>query len=309
MWSVRTTRNIALRPSIAVVPPARPANHILIAASTKQTGRDTAFHFYSPLHDPPPVPTPEQLRYWGNQLNTTLFNEIKPDLSGPPLAGIYAKEAAKANHGDVQAAVTLFKGLTYREVDTGGSLDTEQELNAVIGRMQETQTDRDGAPTNNLAAAITDVQQQYHYCAGLAAIDNPVTIDHWARLASQSDDPATLAWSAPAASQPSVKEADTTTPEQIQKKSQSMVNRAAQAGVARAWLEKWAGYRNGDGGYPADPVRAYASLYTEYMLTKSPMLAYQIWKLSQQLNSLQVEEGETIAHNNYQRIQAREKIQ
>lgn len=311
VWSLQASRNSVRRSSIAAVPQAQPVSQDLIASSTTQTEKASPFHFYSPLRDPPPSATPEQLRQWERKLNTTLNNEIKPNLAGPPLANIYAEEAAEANHGDVQAATTLFKGLAYCARETQGPLDNAQELNDTVERMRYSHTDRWGARTANLTAAIAHVQQQYHYCAGLTThVENRYTISHWARLADQSGDPTVLAWTEVYRDPGLIlKTEDMSAPareayfQKIAERNQNITKRSAQAGVAQAWWYMWAGYRDGTGGYPIDPVRAYASLYTEYMLTKSPALAYQIWQQSKHLDPLQIQEGEALAHQNYQRIQ------
>ncbi len=314
VWSIRTKNNAPASP-IAAIPQAQPVSQALIASSTKQTGKGSTFHFYSPLHDPPPIATRKQLWQWELELRTTLINEIKPDLGGPPLASAYAKEAAKANHGDMQAATTLFDGLAYCARETRGSLDNEQELNRTIEHMRETQTDRDGLHTANLAADIAHVQQQYHYCAGLTAAENIYNMGHWARLAAQGGNPATLVWSVGyydmkrgAGSFARPKDMSITawkaSIHKARERDQIVINRAAQAGVPTAWMYMSMGYRLGSMGYPINPTREYASLYTEYMLTKSPFLAYQIWQQSQRLNPLQVQEGESLAHRYYQRIQS-----
>src|SRR5487761_932721 len=107
LWFMRASRNNAPLPSVAAIPQTQPSSKALILPSTKQTANGSAFHFYSPLHDPPPVATADQLQHWHTALRTALINEIKPDLNGPPLASIYNDEAADANKGDVQAATTL----------------------------------------------------------------------------------------------------------------------------------------------------------------------------------------------------------
>lgn len=315
LWFMRASRNNAPLPSVAAIPQTQPSSKALIVPSTKQTANGSAFHFYSPLHDPPPVATADQLQHWHTALRTALINEIKPDLNGPPLASIYNDEAADANKGDVQAATTLFDGLAYCARETRGSLNNEQELNRTIEHMRETQTDRDGLHTANLAADIAHVQQQYHYCAGLTAAENIYNIGHWARLAVQGSNPATLVWSVGyydmkrgAGSFARPKNVSITawkaSIHKARERDQIVINRAAQAGVPTAWIYMAMGYRNGSMGYPINPTREYASLYTAYMLTKSPDLAYQIWQQSQQLNPQQIQEGETLAHQSYQRIQS-----
>ena len=79
VWSIRTKNNAPASP-IAAIPQAQPVSQALIASSTKQTGKGSTFHFYSPLHDPPPIATRKQLWQWELELRTTLINEIKPDL-------------------------------------------------------------------------------------------------------------------------------------------------------------------------------------------------------------------------------------
>ena len=170
LWSMRASRNSAPPSSIAAVPQAQPASQPLVASLTKQTGKGKAFHFYSPLHDPPPLATQDQLDHWRAALHTTLLNDIKPNLADPRLASVYEEEANKANKGDVQAAKALFDGLTYCQADTEGTLDTKQALDHTLERMRATNTDRDGLHTDNLAAAIADVKQQYSYCAGLRKV-------------------------------------------------------------------------------------------------------------------------------------------
>ena len=311
VWSIRTKNNAPASP-IAAIPQAQPVSQALIASSTKQTGKGTTFHFYSPLHDPPPVATQDQLDHWRAALHTTLLNDIKPNLAGPRLASVYEEEANKANKDDVQAAKALFDGLTYCQADTEETLDTKQALDHTLERMRATNTDRDGLHTDNLVAAIADVKQQYSYCAGLSKLENMSTIDHWAGLAVKSGDPATLVWAEGHVgkiyfARPKTMSIPTWDAyiKHAQARNRTWTKIGEQTGVAEAWFASWAGYRDGSGGYPFNSVRAYASLYTEYMLTKSPDLAHQIWQQSQHLNPLQLQEGEALARRNYKMISAK----
>lgn len=216
-----------------------------------------------------------------------------PNITGSPLASTYRLEASKANGGDAQAAADLFKGLYYCSEETFASLNNKDQLNNTIANMQVTYEDRWGGTTDNLSAAVAKVRQQYHYCAGISMTERS-EIGHWASLASKTQNPDILAHAWPYIA---MQDFGLHTASELLDKRQQMIDLAANAGVPVAWQYKSEMYTTN--GLPA---KAYASLYTEYLLTQSPYLAYKLWELSQQLTPLQVQDAEARATENYQKI-------
>lgn len=145
------------------------------------------------------------------------------------------------------------------------------------------------------------------YCAGLPQPVQP-DLNRWARIAIRSGNPVTIYKAKNHAILAFRKEFH---PPKFQIPKFFFMNaakHAAQAGLAIAWAQlNWA-YEHGTNGIPIDPTRAFASLYTEYMLTKSPALAYQIWQSSQdEFNPEEIERGEKLAHRAYRDIRQGKK--
>lgn len=267
--------------------------------ATSSTAKSQS-HFYSPLRDPPPIPKPGELSKWADAYAALLHKGINPDMTTGPLASIYEEEAAKASKGDLQAAAKLFKGLLYCDFEPPPS--SQQEVDEKIRYMTDTHTDADGKPTNNLDAAIARVREEHAYCAGLTESEKG-TVTHWGWLAAQGRDPAIMAYAV--AYHPPPSSFDPATIQQFRATLRSMVNAAARAGSPVAWNELYQGYYAGALSYPVDPVKAYATLYTQYMLTRSQYVAYEVWKASQRLSVAQIQAGEQLAQQYYKDVNSK----
>lgn len=273
---------------------SRPAE--TISGATQPASEEPGRHLYSPLSDPPPASTPDQLETWSASLNAILLRGMMPDFSGPRLADIFDETASKAGNGNKKAAMTLFKGLLYC---ASTPIKSQNDVDNKIKLMTDTYTDADGNQSDDLNAAIATVNQRYRYCSGITE-DQSKSMSHWGWIAASSGDPVAQAWAAAYAPPPSAY--DSATIEKYRKQLRDMINTAADAGVPEAWVELEQGYLTGAYGYQVDPVKAYASLYTEYMLTNSDYLAYQIWKQSQGLSPQQIQQGEQLAQEFYGKI-------
>lgn len=272
------------------------SNRSTLIPAAKQAGDNSAFHFYSPLHDPPPPATPEQLKKWHEELDNLFLKKFTPDLNGPPLLSIYAMEAAKADNGDIQAGTALFKGLYYCRKESWGTIENREQLDRTITQMRETQTDRWAVPTANLSDSIAQTKAQYRYCAGSKSAALSGNLSSWAALAFRSSDP-NIAMHA--GLYMSGLDLGATTPLQLYEKQQEIIDGYAKLGVPYAWQLKWE-----TDGVNKRPEVAYTDLYTEYLLTRSSFLAYKVWKLSRQLSPLQIEHAELQAQKNYRQIQS-----
>ena len=235
------------------------------------------FHFYNPLRDPPPYATAKELRRWQHNFMTYILLQgggLNPNLSGPPLATVYASEAAQAQRGNTQAASQLLEGLVYC------SLVEEVTV------FQTPEGDR--------------------YCAGLPrSLYSYPSLNRWAPIAIRSGNPISMYVAANFAFKATY---DAAHPRSLPTFLMSVTKHAAQAGVVLAWAQLSSSYEHGVYGVPVDPTRAFASLYTEYMLTKSPALAHQIWQSSQgEFNPEEIARGMKIARRDYRDIREGKK--
>ena len=264
-----------------------------------------SFHYYDPLHDPPPSATPQQLKSWSQLTYRLTLESLRPDLSGPSLASLDKTEAALANQGNMRAATLLFKGFAYCSFDALALPADPLALKQKIARMNATREDMHRLPTSHLASAIARLKESYHFCLG-EPYPKPSTIEHWARIAAWGLNPRTmwvLAHTMP----------DTLTGKRKQtlamdaRMEQVITDRAARAGVAAAWFSWSKIYLHGWYGHRKNPTRAFAGLYTAYLLTRSPALAYRIWKESQgTITASEIQAGEAMARRNYREIRERQ---
>ncbi len=284
------------------------------------------FHFYDPLKDPPPYATPTELARWRGHLEDELQDEIlHPDLEGPPLVQEYRKLAGQANAGNIQAATTLFEGLAYCEDLVPKSFSGHLGRAAVrqlLTRMRATHTDPKGRPTSHLAQVVRRAQRSARYCRGTATLGifkashppedpDPPIIDHLARIAYTSDNPKTTFAVYQYAYGVFDKYVNATLKKlPVGKRTPFLrsflrqgAKTGAQAGVPDAWGFLYSYYRLGMTHLPVSPTHAFASLYTEYLLTRSRALAYQIGQLSQGVyNSEEIRQGMALAHRYYREL-------
>lgn len=230
------------------------------------------YHYYSPLTDPPPHATPEQLKVWSKQYRKKLYGDMVPNIgpNSPPLASIYQAETEKAMQGDTSAAMTLFKGLRYC---TGiySQLD--------IG-LSETKT-------RELAA----------YCKGVTSRQKDNWV-YWGWQAAQAGNPVAESLMATGAASQTMVGAKNV--REYRAVLRTMNDKAAQAGVLQAWDTMIGAYSGGGLGYPVSRVNSYASLYTAYMLTRSPYLEMAVWRRSLRFTPLEIAEAVERGRKNYQ---------
>ena len=278
-----------------------PNTHLGFAPRRASAG----FHYYNPLHDPPPSASPQQIKDWGIKLwNRFLTEGHRPDLSGPPLASLYKTEAALANQGNTRAATMLFKGFVYCSFHAHVLPADPLALKQKIARMNATREDMYHLHTSHLASAITRLNETYHFCLG-ETHPKQTTIEHWARIAAWSLNPRTMWGIMYSPGEPVLFGKDT--PAAAERTTLMITDRAARAGVASAWLDRSQMYLWGIYGHRKNPTRAFAELYTAYLLTRSPALAYRIWKVSQgQFTVHEIREGEAMARRNYREIRERQ---
>jgi hypothetical protein len=264
------------------------------------------FHYYNPLHDPPPSASPQQIKDWGIKLeNRFLTDGLQPDFSGPPLASLYKTEAALANQGNTRAATMLFKGLEYCVFHSLALPDNPPALKQKIAQMKATHEDMYHLHTSHLASAITRLNETYHFCLG-ETHPKQTTIEHWARIAAWSLNPRTMWAVMYSAGRPSVLFGKDT-PAAAERTTQMITDRAARAGLASAWISLSKIYLHGWYGHRKNPTRAFTELYTAYLLTRSPAMAYRIWKESQgAITASEIREGEAMARRNYREIRERQ---
>ena len=278
-----------------------PNTHLGLAPKRASAG----FHYYNPLHGPPPSATPQQIKRWGTKLWLRYGLEgHRPDLSGPPLASLYKTEAALANQGNTRAATMLFKGFVYCSFHARVLPADPLALKQKIVRMKATREDMYHLHTSHLASAITSLNETYHFCLG-ETHPKLTTIEHWARIAAWSLNPRTM-WGIMNSLGASVLfEKDTQA--EVGRTTQMITDRAARAGVTAAWVDWSQTYLFGMYGHRRHPTRAFAGLYTAYLLTRSPALAYEIWKESQgRFTASEIREGEAMARRNYREIRERQ---
>ena len=92
----------------------------------------------------------------------------------------------------------------------------------------------------------------------------------------------------------------------------TVTKRAAQSGMLSAWMSLGIDYQDGLHGISVNLTRSFASYYTVYLLTRSPYMANDIWKLSQgqYVNKFSPEEilrGKAIARRNFRELQEGKK--
>ncbi len=148
--------------------------------------------------------------------------------------------------------------------------------------------------------------RRHRYCAGLPpALDDQASLNRWAKIAIQSGNPVTL-YIATNYAYTSVLKEDP--PRSLSKFYRNVTKHAAQTGMPNAGDQLSTFYENGSSGVSVDPTRAFACLYTEYMLTKLPFLAYRAWWVSQnEFNPEEIARGMKIAHRYYREIQEGKK--
>ena len=266
-----------------------------------------SFHYYDPLHDPPPSATPQQLKSWSQLTYRLDLESIRPDLSGPSLASLDKTEAALANQGNMRAATLLFKGFAYCSLDALVLPADPLALKQKIARMNATREDMHRLPTSHLASAITRLKESYHFCLG-ESYQKLTTVVHWARIAAWSLNPRTM-WvlEHTVTGIMALTEKRKRTQAMDARMEQVIVDRAARAGVAAAWFSWSKIYLHGWYGHRRNPTRAFAGLYTAYLLTRSPALAYRIWKESQgTITASEIQAGEAMARRNYREIRERQ---
>ncbi len=283
------------------------------------------FHFYDPLKDPPPYATPTELARWRGHLEDELHNDIlRPDLEGPPLVQEYRKLAAQANAGNTQAATALFEGLAYCKYRVPKSFSGHLGRAAVrqlLTRMRATHTDPKGRPTSHLAQVVHRAQASVRYCQGASTLpgfesnrphdpDSPI-VDHFARIAYASGNPRVMYAAPRFALDPIAKYINTTEAKMPQKQRLRFLRRfllrrvlkpGVRDGIPNAWATLYSSYRIGM-FVPVSPTHAFASLYTEYLLTRSRALAYQIGQLSQGVyNPEEIRQGMALARKYYREL-------
>ena len=267
-----------------------------------------SFHYYDPLHDPPPSASPQQLKSWSQLTYRLTLESLRPDLSGPSLANLYKTEAALANQGNTQAASLLFKGFAHCSLDALALPADPLALKQKIARMNATREDMHRLPTSHLASAITRLKESYHFCLG-ETYPKLAMVVRWARIAAWSLNPRTM-WVLEHTG-PGGIVALTEKRKQTQamdaRMEQVIIDRAARAGVAAAWFSWSKIYLYGSYGHRKNPTRAFAELYTAYLLTRSPAMAYRIWKESQgTITASEIQAGEAMARRNYREIRERQ---
>lgn len=284
------------------------------------------FHFYDPLKDPPPYATPTELARWRGYLGVELNNDIlRPNLEGPPLVQEYRKLAGQANAGNTQAATTLFEGLAYCKELVPKSFSShlgQAAVRQLLTRMRATHTDPEGHPTSHLAQVVHRAQASVRYCQGASTLpgfeppqpnappDSPI-VDHFARIAITGNDPRTryAIWEFAAGVFNKYIHATAKklpvggrTPF-LRHFMRQEYKRGIQIGAPRAWEALYNFYRLGMLHLPVSPTHAFASLYTEYMLTRSRALAYQIGQLSQGVyNPEEIRQGMALARKYYREL-------
>ena len=275
--SSRTTPGFSLHPRRSSRVPTNTTIQETIPRALPPHARH-GFRFYNPLRDPPPYATAKEPRRWQYSFLNIFFGgeDITPDLNGPPLAALYAAEAARAKRGNIQTATRLFVGLVYCR------------LVRQAGRFLKT-------------------LRGHRYCAGLPrSLYDQASLNRWAKIAIQSGNPVTLYIATNYASASVLKEDH---PRSLSKFYRNVTKHAAQVGMPIAWGQLSTFYEDGIAGVSLDPTRAFACLYTEYMLTKLPFLAYQIWRASQgELNPEEIARGMKIAHRYYREIREGKKL-
>ncbi len=240
----------------------------------------------------------------------------QPDLTGPSLARLVQTEAALANQGNTQAAAMLFKGFDYCLHNNPDLPADPQALQQKMAQMKATHEDMHGLPTSRLAAAITRFKESEHFCAGETVTNNPqqgkieiATTEHWARIAAWSLNPRTL-WEVLSFGVAPFLGKKKPTQAELNRLERTLTDWAARAGVVSALVMGSSMYSGGWYGVQKNPTRAFADMYTAYLLTRSPVMAYKIWKMSQGpftvITVNEIQEGEAMARRNYQEIRERQ---
>ena len=155
-----------------------PNTHLGLAPRRASAG----FHYYNPLHGPPPSATPQQIKRWGTKLWLRYGLEgHRPDLSGPPLASLYKTEAALANQGNTRAATMLFKGFVYCSFHARVLPADPLALKQKIVRMKATREDMYHLHTSHGATRFAPAQTAcglHETHPHLDAEDKPATRSH-----------------------------------------------------------------------------------------------------------------------------------
>lgn len=263
---------------------ASPSQKLLLQVRTKATSSTTqasqnksaVSNLYSPLSDAPPVASSADVRAY-NQL---MFGWLTPDLNGQPLTVTYDKLAQKAANGDADAALALYRDLNFCRTRVPQSADLEQQF---IESDTDALRDKD----------IQFIQAAYRYCVNLTTSQKGKEF-HWLWLAAKGGN----------------LDAQAT----VQTYSYAIKNDKDRA-QAKAWIENAADHGNLNAlrnlttvAYSQhDSVDEYAYFATIYLLTRSPVAAQPMYKLSQSLSPFQIQQAEEIATKRYTRIIDTEK--
>lgn len=228
---------------------------------------------YSPLTDPPPVVTDEDIRKYQNLLRGWL----RPNIGGRPLSSVYESLAEKAEHGNTDSALELYRGLQFCRTVAPPSKQLERE--SIEIELDE-----------HLDKGLTFDRLAHKYCAGLTSVQSHQEA-HWLSLAADDGNlnaQATAGYLWSARKTQHSQQAETWLANATQQGNLSaldfMVSRSA---FAQHNLEK-----------------AYAYNAAIYLLTQSPAVAEQMYSMSQGLSPFQIQQAEQHAREIYAAIVA-----
>lgn len=87
-------------------------------------------HLYSPLREPPPVATSDNVKKWNHDLIARVTGWLDPDLDSAPVASVYDELTKRARRGDSSAALQLYVDLSTcnDEASPGSEQRTDQEI-------------------------------------------------------------------------------------------------------------------------------------------------------------------------------------